>query len=73
MSFAAKYPGTCGECGRRFQPGDQVEYQPGDDPSEDRVLVALHDHADSALLAEVGRKPSKVCARCFMVHAGECL
>ena len=71
MSFAAKYPGKCGECGRRFQAGEEVEFRYND--WSEREIVALHDHSDSALLDEIGKKPSEVCPRCFLVHKGECL
>jgi hypothetical protein len=71
MSFVAKYPGNCAECGRTFQPGDEVEYRTVEGLPGSQI-VALHDHTESALLDEVGHKPAGVCPQCFLVHVGDC-
>lgn len=64
MSFQARYPGSCSNCGERFRPGAIVRY-------EDSVLVLDHE-CDQACGEDIGMKPENVCRRCFLVHNGEC-
>ena len=59
MTFEARYPGRCGVCDERIQPGDQATYV------DDEIAHATCPQP--VALAEP-------CDRCFMVPAtnGEC-
>lgn len=63
MSFEAKYPGTCGGCHERIQPGQLVRYV------ED---VLEHDDCDGDMVEAKAR--GVVCPSCFMETSlsGEC-
>jgi hypothetical protein len=70
MSFTAKFPGQCGNCGAKFPAGVELCYV-------DDVLTLADEHDCEAKQPEdwesFGKPQTGVCNRCFTVHAGECL
>lgn len=63
MSFSAKYPGRCGHCDNRIEPGQQVRY-------EDDELV--HDDCVPTPDLDAPRRNERACMECWTTHAGEC-
>lgn len=61
--FAARFLGSCPECGDDVDPGQLVRYD------DDSRLV--HDDCDAAEQESV--RPEVVCPSCWTVHAGECM
>lgn len=63
--FEARFPGICETCGDGFEKGDSIMY-------DDDELV--HANPDDCVSSFPARSASDVpaCARCFLVHAGEC-
>jgi len=62
-AFTAQYHGTCEECVGPILPGQEVAYDVRDD------LVHVECPEPAALKAA---RTERTCARCFLVHAGEC-
>jgi hypothetical protein len=63
MSFRARHPGMC-QCGceRLFDRDTEVQY------TEDRQIVIVGHDTDT----EVISVRTKVCTKCYLMHAGEC-
>jgi hypothetical protein len=61
MSFTAKYPGECADCGSDIVPGDDVSF----DRNDDLVHRVCPDQPDDVAMGTL-------CDRCFCYHAGEC-
>ncbi len=61
MSFTARYPGECADCGDEITPGAVVTY----DRHHDLVHLRCPGQPDDVTLGEL-------CDRCFCYHAGEC-
>ena len=69
MSLAARYSGTCPECGGRWQPGDLIR---SDAKAENGMPIWQHeacpDNDDLSL-----KRGETVCQSCFLVHPeGQC-
>ena len=67
MTIMARYSGTCGECGGRWQPGDPIQAG-GYDLSGRNVVTWQHaacppDSDDLSL-----RPGEQVCTACWLVH-----
>lgn len=61
MIFAARYRGTCGDCGGVIQPGELVEYRTGD-----LCHVKCEPNPDDLRPGEV------VCQECWLVKPCGC-
>ena len=61
--FAANFPGQCGTCEDRIEPGDKVRY-------EDDELV--HESCPYVDVTKAPRNPPDVCPECNIDHAGKC-
>jgi hypothetical protein len=71
-TFPAEWSGQC-ECGAPFDSGALVAYDYSVKPR--RLILQPGDHdceTFAAPMDEIGVKPSNVCPKCFLVHAGEC-
>ena len=67
MSIQARYPGTCPECGGRWQPGDFIR---SDRTAPGNLNIAIWQHAhcpDDPGPTDL-RKGEKVCPDCNLVH-----
>lgn len=63
--FRARYRGRCAaECGRPIEPDDEVTY------ADDELVHA--ECVDGAPPRGPARPERPPCARCWLVHAGEC-
>lgn len=67
MTFNAKYPGRCGDCGERFDVGDFIKYNgPG---------LLVHSDCEWAAVTmddfTLGPRET-ICPDCYTIHAGEC-
>lgn len=56
MTFQAKFPGTCGECGGRFPEGAEVKY--------DLTDIIIHAVCPDADRLDLTARP--VCPKCFI-------
>ena len=64
MTFDAKYHGTCGDCGDRIEPGDQIGY-------DDTDTIVCADCLRDDHRATTGYDLT-VCPDCNCIHEGEC-
>lgn len=67
MSIEARYPGTCPECGGRFDKGDRITHDGRQSLSEPfgwRHVTCPDDPADATTL----RTGEQVCTTCWLVH-----
>ena len=63
----ARYPGTCPECGGRWQPGDLIRAE------EMRLDSGVYwVHAACPDIPSDYEHHQPVCDRCWLSHAGEC-
>lgn len=67
MTIQARYAGTCGECGGRWQPGDLIR-------AEEPPLGSLPEwaHAVCPDVPSDFEHHQPVCGRCWLSHAGAC-
>lgn len=64
--FAARFLGSCPECGDDIDPGQLVRYD-----DDGRVV---HNDCDADLTpSEREAEPGVACPSCWTVHAGECM
>lgn len=68
-TFTANYPGTCGECGGKFNAGETIRHS--------RVFTGekLYDryaHLRCPDPLEAPRREAPTCPRCQLRHPGEC-
>lgn len=70
MSIQARHPGTCPECGGRFQPGDLICSADADLPYEQRRRPTIWRHVSCPDdPADPSLKPGEqVCQACWLVH-----
>lgn len=61
MSFAAKYPGRCQDCGERFEAGDQIT-----------ILHYGTIHADCNAAAPTPERPVTICPKCWLAQPCGC-
>lgn len=67
MSFIARFPGTCTECGDRIEPGDEVSRAAGAGGySHVTCPDSIEGRDDRAALMQPR------CGRCGLNHPGEC-
>lgn len=68
--FMAGFPGVCACCDERFPKGTSVTYN----AAGELVRVECpYAESDMPTPAERQEARAKMCASCFLVHAGECL
>ncbi len=65
MSFTARFPGRCPDCGEAIAPGDVVEY-------DDRIPArVVHVDCDDTAPAP-SERPVAVCDRCWLTKPCAC-
>lgn len=63
MSWAAKFAGICAECDQRFEAGEQITRASAGDGY-------MHEKCPEQI--DELQPGEKACAKCWLVHAGEC-
>ena len=66
MSIQARWPGTCPECGERWQPGDLI--RSGDCAEDGRPTAWVHDVCPDVPDPDSLRPGETVCQTCWLVH-----
>lgn len=66
MSFLAKWPGECADCGDTFISGTELMYD------MDHNIVHCPTCPDVALIRKALRE-QPACPKCYLIHKGECL
>lgn len=64
LSFIATYPGRCGACGDKVEPGDKCTYEDGS---------VVHEYCVDKADPDEPARNERRCKECYQIHAGECL